>query len=294
MAARVAGAGFPLTVWNRSPAAAQDFAHSTAATAAATAGAAARDADVVVTMLTDGNVLMSVLGGADGVLAGLSKGSVVVDCSTTGPELARAAARLCADSGVDFLDCPVSGSTAVASRGELGLMVGGDAVVLERVRPVLASFGQSIVHVGATGAGAAAKVAVNGLLNTFSTALAESLVAAEAAGVAPATLFDVLGSGVLSNRFLDYKRAAFVDPAHAAVAFDLATAAKDLDLAYAASQRAGLDASVIGRVLELHRAALDDGYGDQDIAAMAAWFGERAARSTTPETRASAETPERT
>src|SRR5205085_2148202 len=152
----------------------------------------------------------------------------VVDCSTTGAHHARTAARICQDPGASFLYCPVSGSTAVAERGELGLMVGGDAEVLERVRPVLSRFGKTIVHLGPTGAGAAAKVAVNGLLHTFSTALAESLVAAEAAGVSRSALFDVLAAGVLSNTFLNYKRDAFIDPYHSPVAFDLSTATKDL------------------------------------------------------------------
>lgn len=273
IAVRIAGAGFPLSVWNRSPAAADSVVSSTGARSAGTPAEACREADVVITMLTDGPAVQEVLGGPDGVLAGLRAGAVVVDCSTTGADHARQAAVACRGAGVDFLDCPVSGSTSVAERGELGLMVGGDAEVLERVRPVLERFGRTVVHVGPTGAGAAAKVAVNGLLHTFSTALAESLVAAEAAGVSRSGLFDVLGAGVLANTFLNYKRQAFIDPASTAVAFDLATATKDLRLAVEASREAQLPESVIERTLQLHSEALRDGYGDKDMAAMASWFG---------------------
>ena len=130
--------------------------------------------------VTDGPAVLAVLDGPDGVLAGLAPGAVVVDCSTTGAEYARQAAALCRVAGVGFLDSPVSGSTAVAERGALGLMVGGEPDDLDRVRPVLERFGATIVDVGPAGAGAAVKVGVNGLLHTFSTALAESLVAAEA------------------------------------------------------------------------------------------------------------------
>jgi 3-hydroxyisobutyrate dehydrogenase-like beta-hydroxyacid dehydrogenase len=263
---------FPLTVWNRTPATAEALAAATGARTAATPAEASRDADVVVTMLTDGPAVLQVLGGPDGVLAGLRPGAVVVDCSTTGADHARRAADLCRYAGVAFLDCPVSGSTAVAERGELGLMVGGEEQALEQARPVLESFGRNLVHLGPTGAGAAAKVAVNGLLHTFSTALAESLVAAQAAGVSPAALFDVLAAGVLANTFLGYKRDAFVDPDHAAVAFDLTTATKDLVLALDATRHAHLPVSLIERTLQLHREALDDGYGDRDMAAMAAWL----------------------
>lgn len=281
MATRVAAGGFPLAVWNRSPEAARSLADATGATAAATPREAAQDADVVITMLTDGPAVLSVLDGPDGVLAGLRAGGVVVDCSTTGAELAGEAAELCARARVSFLDCPVSGSTVVAGRGELGLMVGGDVADLDRVRSVLATFGRTVVHVGPTGAGAAAKIAVNGLLHTFSTTLAESLVAAEAAGVARTALFDVLAAGVLSNTFLDYKRDAFVDPERSGVAFDLATASKDLSLALDASRAAGLGPTVVGRVLELHREAVADGFGDKDMAAMTTWLREKA--GATPE-----------
>jgi 3-hydroxyisobutyrate dehydrogenase-like beta-hydroxyacid dehydrogenase len=272
IAARIATAGFPVTLWNRTSAAAEALAASIDARAAATPAEASRDADVVVTMLTDGPTVLQVLQGSDGVLAGLRAGGVVVDCSTTGADYARQAASLCRDAGVDFLDCPVSGSTSVAERGELGLMVGGEEDVLKQARPVLESFGKNVIHLGPTGSGAAAKIAVNGLLHTFSTALAESLVAAEAAGVSRAALFDVLAAGVLANTFLSYKRDAFTDPGHTAVAFDLTTATKDLALAFDATRHAHLPVSLIERTLQLHRRALDDGYGDKDMAAMAAWF----------------------
>ena len=280
IAARVAAGGFPLTVWNRTLEAASSAAADAGGRAAATPAEAARKADVVITMLTDGPAVLAVLDGPDGVLTGLRPGATVVDCSTTGAEYAGQAAALCRDAGVDFLDAPVSGSTAVAGRGELGLMVGGATDVLERVRPVLEQFSRTIVHVGPNGAGAAAKVAVNGLLHTFSTALAESMLAAEAAGVPRAAFFDVLAGGVLANTFLAYKRAAFVDPDSASVAFDLTTATKDLRLAVEASRTARLPASVIEQTLRLHRRALDDGYGDRDMAAMASWFSGRAGDGT--------------
>jgi 3-hydroxyisobutyrate dehydrogenase-like beta-hydroxyacid dehydrogenase len=294
MAARVAAAGFPLSVWNRTATVAQEFAAQVSATAATSPAAAAHDADVVVTMLTDGDALLSVLQGEDGVLAGLRPGAVVVDSSTSGPERVRQARELCAAAAVDFVDCPVSGSTVVASRGELGLMVGGDASVLERVRPVLSAYGRTVIHVGGTGAGAAAKVAVNGLLHTFSAALAEALVASESAGVAGAKLFEVLESSVLANTFLGYKREAFLHPESSPVAFDLATATKDLRLAADASARAGIKASLIEETWRVHRAALSDGYGAKDMAALAAWFGDLAGSSATKGSAAPTETLERT
>jgi 3-hydroxyisobutyrate dehydrogenase-like beta-hydroxyacid dehydrogenase len=271
MVAALAERGFAVTVWNRTRDRATKLAAEIGVESAESPAAASTGADVVITMLTDGEAVLRTLSGDGGVLAGVRKGSVVVDCSTTGAAAARQAAALCAASEVKFLDSPVSGSTVVARQGKLGLMVGGDSAVIEQARPVLEALG-TVVPVGPTGAGAAAKVAVNGLLHTFNSALSECLVAARAEGVAPSALFDVLAAGVLWNRFLDYKRPAFIDPDNSPVAFDLRTATKDLSLALTASNDAGLTASVVARVLELHQQALEDGFGDRDMAAMAAWF----------------------
>jgi 3-hydroxyisobutyrate dehydrogenase-like beta-hydroxyacid dehydrogenase len=86
----------------------------------------------------------------------------------------------------------------------------------------------------------------------------------------------VLAGGVLSNTFLGYKREAFLDPDSAPVAFDLGTATKDLRLAVEASRTAHLPVSVLERTLQLHSEALEDGFGDKDMAAMASWLGGRA------------------
>ncbi len=281
MAGRVADAGYELRVWNRSEPAVTSFLQAHRARSAATPREAADGADVVITMLTNGEAVLSVLDGADGVLAGLRTGAVVVDCSTTGAELARTAHTLCARAGVGFVDSPVSGSTVVAARGQLGLMVGGEPGDIARVEAVLRCFGGSLVHVGPPGSGAAAKVAVNALLHTFNTALAECLVAAEAQGVARPMLFSVLANSVLWNTFLDYKREAYVNPDDAAVAFDLATAEKDLRLAVDAVNDAGLGHSLIECVRDIHHQAVSDGYGERDMSALASWFGSTSSSSPT-------------
>lgn len=267
--------GVKPTVWNRNGKKAADVAEEFGLPVADTPAAAVRDADVVFTMLTDGPAVLATLDGDDGVLAGAREGTLVVDCSTTGVEAALAAAERCATAGIRFLDCPVSGSTVVARSGRLGLMAGGDVALVDEVRPLLELLG-TVVHVGPTGAGAAAKVSVNALLHTFNTALAECLVTARAAGVSANALFDVLAAGVLWNRFLDYKRPAYTDPAATQVAFDLGTATKDLRLAVEASSVAGLSFSVVERALDLHRRAVADGLGDRDMAAMATWFSDNA------------------
>jgi 3-hydroxyisobutyrate dehydrogenase-like beta-hydroxyacid dehydrogenase len=282
MAGRIVDAGFELTVYNRNAAVAVEFADRTGAASARTPREAAERADVVISMLTDGPAVLGVLSGPDGVLAGLAANGVVVDCSTTGAAHARSAAALCSAAGAAFLDSPVSGSTAVASKGELSLMVGGDPKVLRRVKPVLKTFAKDIVHVGAHGAGAASKVAINGLLHSFNTALAESLVVAERQGVPRAVLFEVLSNSVLSNRYLDYKNEAFIHPEDAPVAFDLQTASKDLRLAMGAARATNVHASLVERALEIHQRAVADGYGQDDISALVTWFDKVAQQAQGP------------
>lgn len=281
LAGRLAGHGLLVAVWNRTSGPARALADRTGVAWAATPAEAATQADVVLTVLSDGPALLEVLTGPEGVLAGLAPGGTVVDCSTTGAPAARRASGACAQAGIGFVDAPVSGNPSVAERGALGVMAGGPAELLRRVRPVLDSFGADVVHVGPAGSGAAAKVAVNGLLHAFSTALAETLVAARADGVADDRLLDALGAGVLANAYLGYKREAFLHPRTAAVTFDLATATKDLRLSAEASERAGLTASLVRGALALHERALADGYGEQDIAAMAAWFDDRTSPTPT-------------
>lgn len=278
MAARLVAAGGDVTVWNRTTATAEAFAAEHGCRAAATPSDAAAEADVVLTVVTDGPALLAVLGGgrtgdpADGVLDGGRPGTVVVDCSTVGAPAAREAAARCAARGIDLLDAPVSGSTAVAEQGALTVMAGGSAEALGRARPVLDVLAATVLHVGPSGTGAAVKVALNGLLHTFSTALAEALVTAEAEGVARGAFLDAVDAGVLGNRFAAYKRAALLDPPSQPVAFDLVTATKDLRLAQASAERAGLPAGPVERVLRLHERAVRDGHGADDIAAMTTWL----------------------
>ena len=124
MAANLLKAGFPVTVWNRTAARMQPLVEQGARAAANPAEAAAAS-DVLITIVSDPPALEQVLWGKDGALAGLRKGSVLVDSSTVSPELARRIAAACGERGIEFLDAPVTGGTWGAEKGELTIMVGG-------------------------------------------------------------------------------------------------------------------------------------------------------------------------
>ena len=192
MAARVAAAFPSLIVWNRTASRAQSFATESGVTAAVNPSEAARDADVVITCFPTSGDVESLLDGPTGLLHGMRAGTVLVDCTSGDPATSRRIAARLAEQNIGYLDAPVSGGVAGAEKGTLTVMVGGDAVVLDRVMPVLKSFGQKIVHCGDVGAGDALKAGNNALLAIHIWTTAEVLVTMAKAGVDPKIALDVI------------------------------------------------------------------------------------------------------
>ncbi len=169
MARRIVEAGFPLTLWARRPQSLQPFG-DTAATAASTPAAVAEASSIVCICVTGDEDVSEVVEGADGVLSGLAPGGTLLVHSTVHPDTCIRLHLLGAEKGITVLDAPVSGGGPAAARGTLLVMVGGDEAGLDRARPVLAAFGDPILHVGDIGAGQMAKL-VNNLVFTAQIAL---------------------------------------------------------------------------------------------------------------------------
>ncbi|MCY1702248.1 NAD(P)-dependent oxidoreductase [Deinococcus sp. SL84] len=179
---------FDTLVWNRTPARAQ--AHAAEFGSAAYELSSLAHADVIFSCLPTSGEVWEVLRALDGQL---EPGSVWVDCTSGHPQAAREQAAWLAERGVHFLDAPVSGGTNGAEAGTLTVMVGGDAAVLERVRPRLA-FAGKVVHVGPTGAGFAVKAVNNALLAVNLWAAGEGLAALKAGGVDLGAALDVINA----------------------------------------------------------------------------------------------------
>jgi 3-hydroxyisobutyrate dehydrogenase len=196
MAARLAASpDVSLTVWNRTATRAASFVASHAnARRADSPAAAARAAEIVITCFPVSADLESLLDGPDGLLAGLAKGALIVDCTSGDPATSRRIAARLAEHGVGFLDAPVSGGTSGAEQGTLTVMVGGDPALLERARPVIAAFGKKIVHCGDIGAGDALKSVNNALLAVHVWSTAEGLAALAKAGVKADVALDVINA----------------------------------------------------------------------------------------------------
>ncbi len=206
MAANLAGGGFSLTVWNRTAAQAEVFVSGHPnVTAASTPAAAAAGADVVFTMIVDGDSVREVLFGEQGAATGAAPGTLFVDCTTIGIAAARAIATELTDRGFRFLDAPVTGSAPRAEDGTLTFMVGGERTDMEAVAPVLKAMGSTLVYAGAAGQGQAVKVINNAVAAVNATTVADALVLAGKLGADIDALSAVLHSGSGGSAMSDLK-----------------------------------------------------------------------------------------
>lgn len=195
MARRIHGAGYDLVLWNRAGSKARAVAADTGAKVAASAAEAAAEAMTIVTSLADDAALTEVYLGGGGVVEGIQPGAIAVDISTEDPVTIERVGGAMDTTGAGFLDCPVSGSVSTVEAGALTIMASGDPNLIRQAEPVLASISQRIIHVGPRGAGAACKLAVNGLVHGLNVALSEALVLPEKAGVKRETAYEVSGAG---------------------------------------------------------------------------------------------------
>jgi 3-hydroxyisobutyrate dehydrogenase/2-hydroxy-3-oxopropionate reductase len=269
MVGRLRSAGHRVVAYNRTA----ERARATGAEVADSPRAAAAEADLVVVSLADDAAVESAYRGADGLVAGLRPGAVVIETSTVAPGTVRALAPPVRERGATLLDAPVSGSVPVVERGELTFLVGGGsgdgASAAERAGPVFEALGKRVIHLGDVGAGAVMKLAVNSVVHALNQALSEALVLAERAGVDRAGAYEVFAASAVAAPYVLYKREAFEHPDTAPVAFRLELVAKDLaliaDLARASGAR--MDQAAVNR--RLVQEALAAGLGDADLSAIA-------------------------
>lgn len=186
---------YDLAVWNRTTSRAVAFASMHhGASQVRTPREAAAGRDVVVTCLPTSNEVEQILDGPDGLLAGLQRGALVIDCTSGDPDGSRRIAARLASAGVGFIDAPVSGGVSGAEQGTLTVMCGGSAADVEKARPVLEAFGRKIVHCGDVGAGDAIKAVNNAMLAVHIWSAAEGLSALTKSGVDPKIALDVINS----------------------------------------------------------------------------------------------------
>jgi len=272
MAERLAATGLTVTVANRTRVRAEEVAVRCGATVAASARQAAASAPVVVVSLADDRAVDEAYAGPDGIAAGVHGSTVIADTSTVDPRTALRARDRVMAAGGGFLDAPVSGSVPSVVRGELAILVGGDAETLERARPVLERLATRIFHIGPAGCGAVMKLAVNGVVHALNLALSEALVLAESAGIDRDRAYDAIAASAGGAPYVAYKRGAFLDPSGTPVAFTLDLVAKDLDLVLELARRYTAPMAQGAANRAAVAAAIDAGFGAADISAMAVYL----------------------
>ncbi|WP_413044158.1 NAD(P)-dependent oxidoreductase [Pseudomonas sp. YJ42] len=275
MCRRLLAAGFPLSVWNRSPEKCTPLVDAGARLANSPAELCA-EADVVLLCLADTAVVREVVFGAGGIVEGARAGQLLVDHSSLEPAATRAmAAELESRSGMRWVDAPVSGGTAGAEAGRLAIMAGGRGEDVERVRPVLAHLGQRLTHMGDIGAGQVTKACNQMIVACNALVIAEMMALAERSGVDASLVAPALAGG-----FADSKPLQILAPQMASSEFDpvkwhVRTLLKDLDTAVQLSREEGSATPMTGLAAQLMRLHGSQGNLENDPSTLVNMYREQ-------------------
>ena len=210
MAGHLAAKGHDVTVYNRTVSKAESWIGEHGGKSASTPAAAASGADFVFSCVGNDDDLRAVILGPDGALAGMGEGAVLVDHTTTSAIVAREVAAAAAESGIGFLDAPVSGGQAGAENGVLTVMVGGDDAVFARAEPVMGAYGRTIVHMGAAGNGQLTKMVNQICIAGIVQGLSEGLNFAVRAGLDAERAVEVISGGAAQSWQMENRAATML------------------------------------------------------------------------------------
>jgi len=259
-------AGYDVTLYNRTHSKLEPFL-ALGAEGAASPRELTERADIVITMVADGSTLEAVLYGAEGVLAGVREGQIVIDMSTIAPETSRQAAAKLAAKGAHFLDAPVSGSVKPATEGTLVILVGGEPAIYEQCRPIFDVLGKASFHFGPSGQGENAKLVINMILGLQLQALSEALVLGAKTGLDRETLLNMIAVTACNSPILAMKSPNILAENYQA-AFALKHMEKDFGLALEAAKGAEASLPATAAAQQTFVAAKANGLGDLDIMAI--------------------------
>lgn len=265
MARQLLAAGYDLKVWNRNPDKAAALAAS-GAKLAATPAEAARDADVVVAMVSDDAASRAVWTGPEGALDAMVSGAIAIECGTLTIDWVRELGAMAQARGVRLLDAPVTGSKDQAHSGTLRFIVGGAPETVEDARPVLSVMGR-VEHLGPAGSGTLFKLVNNFMCGVQVATLAEALAMVEASGLDPARSLALLADGAPGSPLVKAVSGRMAERAYAPNFF-VALMAKDLSYAQAAFGAAGIDLATAAAARARFEAAAAQGLAEKDIAAI--------------------------
>jgi 3-hydroxyisobutyrate dehydrogenase len=281
IAQRLIEVGHDVAVWNRSADKLRPVADAGAAVAA-TPAALARDAQTIITILTDAGAVEAVYGGAAGLLAGDVGGKLFIEMSTVDPQTEMALADKVRAKGAALVECPVGGSTGPARAGKLIGLMGAEPADAVRAKPILDQLCRRLEHCGPVGSGAVMKLTINMPLMIYWQALGEALALCRPLGLDPARVMDLLsdtsgGPNVLKVR--GPAVAAMLKGADGSpVTFDLDSAIKDLRTMLAEGTRRGLDLPLVEKTLACYEEARRMVSGAAEVSAVSVHWANRASK----------------
>ncbi len=229
--------------------------------------ALAAASDVVFTMVMASSDFEAVVTGPGGIIEGAKRGSVVVDMETISPAVARAVAETLAGKGIDMLDAPVSGGPMGAEQASLSIMVGGTSEVFERIKPLFACMGKTIIRVGDSGAGQITKACNQLALLVTTQGVAEALHLAGRLGADPAKVREVMLGGVAASRVMELFGKRMVER-NFANGIDTRLYHKDLGIVLELARAAGIESPAGAVVMQEINTLMAQGRGQDDLAAL--------------------------
>ncbi|MDR9754834.1 NAD(P)-dependent oxidoreductase [Pseudomonas sp. SZMC_28357] len=274
MCRRLLAAGFAVTVWNRNPDKCSTLVEAGARQVASPAELC-QHADVLMLCLADTGVVREVVFGPAGVVEGAKAGQLLVDFSSLEPTATREmAAQLAEQTGMAWLDAPVSGGVAGAEAGSLAIMVGGSAPDLERARPMLQCLGQRVTHMGPVGAGQVTKACNQMIVACNALVIAEVVALAERSGVDASLIAEAMAGGFADSRPLQILAPQMAESRFEPVKWHVRTLLKDLDTAVKFSREQGSATPISGLAAQLMRLHGSQGFLEKDPATLVNLYRE--------------------
>lgn len=266
MAGHLLDAGHEVAVWNRTASKGDELVARGARRADSPADAA-RDADVVVTCVSDTPDLVAVVLGDHGVIEGIRDGAVLLDCSTVSPSSEKELAEALAGKSVEVVDAPLSGGAEGAKNGVCTAFVGGSETAFSSAKPVLEAFCKTITHLGPTGSGQAAKAVNQIIISGTYASVGEGLAYAEQAGLPMEALVEALSGGAAGSWILTTRSPKYISHEYPA-GFRTVLHRKDLGIAIEEGEAVGLELRLTRLVAEWQDALIAAGYGEEDSSAL--------------------------
>jgi 3-hydroxyisobutyrate dehydrogenase len=274
IARNLLAAGFEVSAWNRTTERAAPLA-ADGATISPSPARAAEGADLLLTMLADGDAVNAAMTGPEGALASLRPGSTWIQMATIGDEWTKRLATLATENDLEFVDAPVSGSDGPAREGQLVVLASGPEATRAQLQPIFDAIGRKTLWLGPAGNGTRLKLVLNDWLASLTEGMAETIALAEALGLDARLFLEAIDDGPLGSPYA-------VAKARAALAgqfvpgFALRLAFKDVGLALDAARERDLELPITEAISRRWQQAIARGHADDDVSAVIAVAGSRA------------------